>query len=155
MAQVWMASRFDLWGTFARLRKWYGLRVGRNYGIRYLKAALYEHLPEIREYVMATKKIDLDEYFEKFHKNIEWLENVRDGNLVDANLEPAKLAQRLEAANTVERGAGRMITVFTEADKRAEATKTADASQGKFFNILEKIAEKNGGVNPDEEPASS
>lgn len=104
---------------------------------------------------MATKKIDLDEYFEKFHKNIEWLEQVRDGELVDANLEPAKLAQRLEAANTVERGAGRMITVFTEADKKGEANKNADASQNKFFGILERIAEKNGGVNTDEETASS
>lgn len=136
LAQVWMASRFDLWGTFTRLREWYGLRVGRNYGIRYLKAALYGHLPEIKEYILATKKKNLDDYFEKFDTNIEWLESVRDGDVVDANLEAAKLQQRLDASSTINAGLGRIISVFKEAEAKKQETTDHEKQRQELLSAI-------------------
>lgn len=135
MAQVWVARKCDLWVTFNYLRLYYGLRVGRNYGIKYLKAALYGHLPEIKEYILATKKIDLDKYIERHDKVLQWAESKLD----DASF---KTGEQLEAANLAERGLGRMVSVFTEAERRAEAEAEADKTKNLFLEKLEKIADK-------------
>lgn len=136
-----MASRFDLWGTFTRLRQWYGLRVGRNYGIRYLKAALYGHLPEIKEYILATKKRDLDQYFDDFDENIQWLKNLRD-NKVDGADANANLKERLEAASHVGRDTGKMIAVFTEAESKKKAEADFDDTKNAVLTAIQEVKEE-------------
>lgn len=135
LAKVWMGQGFSSTGATNALRNHYGLIGNHWYCHMVLRWAILKHYEEVKDYLMRTYKVDLNEYFRRHDENTKFFEKVReDGS--------CKMGERLEAANGAERALGRIISIEAEMDKKAKQEDDFQNTKNEILSAIQSVKEE-------------